>query len=293
MSVSSGAAELRAFECTVPGKWVLAGEHSVLRGATAVAMPHPSASLTLRFAPDPSLGRLIVEPVSAQRIIDEILLSLSNGVVAGGLRIPSGRLRLESTIPVGAGLGSSAALCVAITRWVAPALGLPQDEWFGFARRLEDRFHGRSSGMDVAATSSGEAIRFSMEEGPSPIGVRRLPMFTFHDTRERARTSDCIQRVQAYLASAPVESAETDQRMNAAGREATQGLIAYDRGLTEEGLTHLARAMDLAQDCYRRWGLLPARAETIESELRAQGALAVKLTGAGGGGFLVALWKAP
>ena len=37
------------FSTRIPGKWVLAGEHSVLRGASAIALPHPEFSLAFDF----------------------------------------------------------------------------------------------------------------------------------------------------------------------------------------------------------------------------------------------------
>ena len=178
------------FKCEIPGKWVLAGEHAVLRGATAVAMPHPSAKLSLEFSPgepDAKEGDLKILPASARGILKDLLqVALEKVVTQYGS--PQGTLTIESTIPFGSGLGSSAALCVAYTRWLSEKLGLKEKDHFEFARQLENRFHGKSSGMDVAATCTGEPISFSMEKGAHPIGVRQIPRFTFHDTGDRART---------------------------------------------------------------------------------------------------------
>ena len=53
----------------------------------------------------------------------------------------------------------------------------------------------------------------------------------------------------------------------------------------------VARAMTLGQECYEQWGLVPEEADQIIKKLKSEGALAVKMTGAGDGGFVVALWK--
>ena len=39
------------FQTTFPAKWVLTGEHAVLRGVIAIALPHPRFHLRLRFEP--------------------------------------------------------------------------------------------------------------------------------------------------------------------------------------------------------------------------------------------------
>lgn len=282
---------LRAFRCRIPGKWVLTGEHSVLRGATAVAMPHPDAYLDLAFEPS-THNDLEIEPPRARTVIVEMLQSIAKQVP--DFDWPRGRLHIESTIPVGAGLGSSAALCVAMTRWLSQSLKLPDAQFLEFARKLENRFHGKSSGMDIAATSSGEPIAFSMSAGAEPLSVAKLPRFTFHDTGDRARTADCIARVEKFRQENPGEASVTDQLMSQAGQKGIEGLRRFSSGEAhdvKEGLKLVAQAMTDAQACFEKWRLVPASAQALIEKLMRQGALATKLTGAGGGGFVVALWE--
>jgi mevalonate kinase len=283
-----------AFRTTVPGKWVLAGEHAVLRGATAIALPHPEFRLELVF--EPGRGALDVEPAAARPVIDELLLSVRDGWEADAghegrsFPGPEGRLRLHSTIPIGAGLGSSAALCVALSRWLADPLGIPPERRAEFARTLEHRFHGRSSGMDVAAVSAGEPISFVQDRGAERLRVRNLPRFTFHDTGLRTRTSECVYRVERFRERDPLAALRADESMGAASRLAMEGLMSYDRGDRDEGLAKLAEAMRRGQECFLAWELLPGEAKRLAEDLVRRGALAAKLTGAGGGGFVVALW---
>jgi mevalonate kinase len=274
----------RTFETQVSGKWVLAGEHSVLRGQMAVALPHPELGLEICF--EPSGGPLSVDPAEALPLIEEMLGALPG--LAG--QLPSGRLRIASTLPVGAGLGSSAALSIALTRWLAEPLRVPQSEWLDFATRLENRFHGKSSGMDVAAILAGGPIRFFKGQPAQPIRVSRLPRFTFHDTGKRASTSQCVAKVQDFTQVQPTDARRIDEWMGQAARLAALGLEKYGAGDTGPGLDSLAEAMRLSSRCFEAWGLMPPEAMQIHQQLLAQGALAAKLTGAGGGGFVVALW---
>lgn len=275
----SGLASAESFEVWVPGKWVLAGEHAVLRGVPAVALPHPELGLTLRFRAGGAA--LEVEPPAAGRTISDLLAIAERAP-------PSGTLTIESTIPAGAGLGSSAALCVAISRW----LGVAPESEVAFATRLEDRFHGQSSGMDVAAISRGQPIRFTRGGQIEPIACARLPRFSFHDSGLRSETREAIRKVESLRAQDPARARQVDGLMHQASTLAEQGLKLYSAGDAEGGLQLIARAMDASYDCFERWRLNPEPARQLRRELIAQGARSVKLTGAGDGGFVVAVWGA-
>jgi len=279
-----------AFETRVPGKWVLAGEHSVLRGSTAVAMPHPEFGLTLRY--EPGTFQLEILPEKARPVVLELLNSIKDDLESKdrSFTLPSGRISVESSIPNGAGLGSSAALCVAIARWLRESLGFADSELFEFARSLEHRFHGRSSGMDIAVASQGCPISFAMNRGAEALKIKKIPNFTFHDTGLRARTSDCVIKVEVFREETPFLGMKADEAMGVAARKAIEGLVAYDVGNTEAGLDLIAYAIKQAQECFYTWQLVPEQGKRLEESLLRQGALACKMTGAGGGGFIVALW---
>jgi mevalonate kinase len=289
-----------AFETSVPGKWVLTGEHAVLRGSTAVALPHPEYLLKLSFKPsDQPSARpsnrpaFQVIPSSLEPVVVSILQSLN-------VEQPVGTLEISGNIPMGAGMGSSAALCVALTRWLAPKLSLSPFRERDFATELEHHFHGKSSGMDVATVMSTSPIAFSMKKGPVALNVSRLPRFTFHDTGLRASTRECVLKVQLFVDAKPTLAARFDDQMSRASVSVVEALGAYDRAVAESlqppfsmkelAATQIARAMNDAHQCFVEWGLVPEQAMKLRDELIAQGALGAKLTGAGGGGFVVAIW---
>jgi mevalonate kinase len=285
-----------AFQTRVSGKWVLAGEHAVLKGAAAIAIPHPEFGMELKFTPSYQ-NDLEIEPQWAQTVIPEILHAIQAEENSAGrpFHMPQGRLEIHSTIPLGAGLGSSAALCVALGHWLSPLLKLETPAQLqDFATRLEHRFHGRSSGMDVAVIVAGQPISFTMKgsekAGPQVIGVTKLPKFTFHDTGLRARTSECVAKVEAFRQSNPALGAKLDEQMSAASKMALEGLIQYDSSPSQQALEVVAHAMRNAQECYESWQLVPAEARALQEKLLSEGALATKITGAGDGGMLVALW---
>lgn len=280
------------FQIQVPAKWILAGEHAVLRGATAVALPHPEMQLEIRFDPQGSCGGLKVSPQEGSQEILDLISAIRDRWESEDRVFPKleGHLEVKSSIPIGAGLGSSAALCVAISRWLSEPLGISKKDLFEFAIQLEHRFHGRSSGLDIAVISAREPISFVANRGARPLGIRKIPRFTFHDTELRARTSECVIRVEKLREEDPALAMRLDEAMSAASRFALEGLVLYDSGSQTQGLEQVKRGMMQAQECFRSWQLVPGAAHRMERKLLAEGALAVKLTGAGGGGFLVALW---
>jgi mevalonate kinase len=205
---------------------------------------------------------------------------------------PFGTLLIRSTIPIGAGLGSSAALCVAIVSWLAQPFGIHQEDLMRFATQLEHRFHGKSSGMDVAVIAADEPITFTMQGGLQRLGVQKLPRFTLHDTGLRSRTSDCIVQVDDFRKKHQTAAVVLDEQMAQASRLAQKGLMEFSAGHEVDGLSFIVHAMQSAQRCFAEWGLLPEPVRLLEQQLLQKGARAVKLTGAGGGGMVVALWDA-
>ncbi len=268
-----------SFETAVPGKWVLSGEHAVLKGATALALPHPEFRLRLKFAP--AAGSFVVNPAEAQPIVADVLAAI-------GVAEPDGRLEIDSTIPTGAGLGSSAALCVALTRWIAPSLGVAPEGFREFATRLEDRFHGKSSGMDVAVAQEGSPILYRMGHPIERLAFTKLPHFTFHDTGLRAKTQECVAQVERFRVENPQRGRALDAQMGEATQVILRGIAEFQRD--SGSLSQIAQGMTLGSACFDEWGLKPSAISELERRLRLEGALATKLTGAGGGGMVVALW---
>jgi len=283
------------FKTCLPGKWVLVGEHTVMRGGMAIVFPFPEVSLCLDFVPQRT-KRLKVSPPDAEPVIHE-LLGIYEGWRSrnGGFSWPTGRLTIQSDIPQGAGLGSSAALCSAVARWIASATGLPANELTDIARSLETRFHGNSSGMDVAAVLANAPIVFEKGCPPRILKLERIPHFTLHDTGLRSNTSECISQVKTFVTGNPDRAAAVDRAMDAASYKALKGLLTYSRGEEQAGLEAIAEGMRIALDCFSdsAWNLIPEAEERLIRSLLADGALAAKPTGAGGGGMALALWERP
>jgi mevalonate kinase len=286
-------------QISVHGKWVLTGEHAVMRGQTAIVLPYPDSELTLEYHPQ-LWDDLKVSPSQAQSTVDALLALVSavrteTATSHEGGRAPllRGSLTIESTIPQGAGFGSSAALCVALARLLKLAYGWSDSETNDWAVQFENHFHGKSSGMDVAAVQAGAPILYSIHKKALPLRLRVSPYFTFHDTGLRSSTKECVAQVASIIASDPKRGEWLDEKMGSATRTAMDGLTLFSQGRHRDGVLRIASGMKQAHSCFVDWDLCPEVIQTQIDGLLAKGALAAKMTGSGRGGFIVALWPEP
>lgn len=279
---------MNPYRIEVPAKWVLTGEHSVLRGRQAIAFPHPSMRFSLSYNPNGE-SEISANPFQSQI---RLLLGRASEFLKIPLTIDESRIELQSQIPIGAGLGSSAALCVALSKFVLAQAGKTEDLLVPLATHLEHFYHGKSSGMDISAIAAGShPILYSMDQGSkliAPIGS--LPRFELYDSGKRGSTKECVQKVKHWQQTMPHLKDHFDDQMEESTRIAHEALLSFSQS-PRESEDRLAEAMKMAQHCFETWGLVTPELIEQKHELLKQGALAVKLTGAGLGGFWVALWR--
>ena len=111
----------------------------------------------------------------------------------------------------------------------------------------------------------------------------------------RASPLEISRRVELLREEDPVSAIRADELMGRASRQILEGLSRFDRaggatGGDGEALRLVADGMKSAHEAFLVWSLVPGKVQRELEDLQRRGALAVKLTGAGGGGFLVALW---
>jgi mevalonate kinase len=284
------------FSCRSYGKWILAGEHAVLRGVPALVFPIRSRYLDLRFiqSPGPLELNLAGDHGSELQLLFWGVLEKAcemKNITRSDLE---GKVLITSSIPVGAGMGASAALCVAVTRWLGFLGHVADFEYYEFARSLENLFHGESSGVDIAVALSGEGLRFVRDGQRLPLNIAWQPHWYISYTGERGVTVDAVRKVKDLIARDSSLGAGIDQQMSQAVAIAENSLNDSDvLHSPAERLKILAEAINLAGQCFEKWNLNEGLTARHIQWLRDQGALAVKPTGSGGGGYVLSLWQAP
>ncbi len=279
------------FECRSYGKWILAGEHAVLRGCPALVFPFKSHSMDLYY-------RKTSEDLSIQflgdsgRDLNLLFWGLLQNVLDKVGRSRSdlkGEMKISSQIPLGAGLGASAALCVAIARWCEHLGWIEQSKTYEFARSLEDFFHGESSGVDIAVALSGAGLKFTRDGERSNLTSKWEPQFYLSYSGKRGVTSECVKKVQALIESDPGLGQSLDLQMKKAVELAEKALSSSEK----EGLQDLIESMNLSRNCFESWGLTEGELDSHMAQMTEAGAIAVKPTGSGGGGYVLSLWSEP
>ena len=278
--------ESRAF-----GKWILAGEHAVLRGSPALVFPVGSRAMHLRY--EESSAPLTADFTGAngselqllfwgvfERAIEKI------GVNHDKIK---GRITIESSIPVGGGLGASAALCVNFSRWLSQLGQVNSSDLYEFSRQLENLFHGESSGVDIAVALSGEGLHFERSGHRAPVAMKWRPHWYLSYSGKRGVTAECVSRVKKLWEQDAGLGARIDQDMREAVQLAEQALASDG----PNALSSLANAIRLAGSCFQRWGLAGGEMALHLESLMKAGAIAVKPTGSGDGGFALSLWDSP
>jgi mevalonate kinase len=269
------------------GKVILVGEHAVVhghpalagslrRGVTCTAQEAPSGEGSTLFAPAWSLSVHSAD----QNPVAEALRRVLDGCGAAGRCF---HFEVDADLPVAAGLGSSAALSVALTRSAAAALArtLDIEAIERIAGSAEECFHAKPSGIDVALACRGGVGLYRRGGGLAPIHCAPVSIVVGLSGEPR-RTADMVAKVSAALTQNP---AQTGKTLAALGEAAESGA----RALETNDLERLAEAMASAQEGLAVLGLSTPRIDELIRLAQTNGALAAKLTGAGGGGAVIAL----
>jgi mevalonate kinase len=284
-----------AISATAPGKTILFGEHAVVYGRPAIAAPvsQVHARAIVSANPRGASGAVLVQApdVGLEAYLDELAEDQPLGQAIRGTlealgvsRLPACTVRINSTIPVAAGLGSGAAVSVAIIRAVANFAGaaLPDETVSALAYQVDRLYHGTPSGIDNTVITYARPVYFVRGQ---PIQMLRLPApFTvvIGDTGVQSPTSAAVADVRnAWQADA----GRFEELFDEVGYIAEAARQAIEGGRPEE----LGELMDENHALLYDMGVSSPELEHLVWAARVAGAQGAKLCGGGRGGNMIAL----
>ena len=278
------------------GKWILSGEHTVLRGGKAVLFPLKQFYFEVSYKEKHHFFQKLKNNfyVHFSSSFQEEYHSQYIHVIKTALKLVEksnirGQFNLDCTIPFSAGLGSSAAFCVSLVKIFFQLGWVKEEDLLKLSLELEHEFHGKSSGADIQVIYNEKPIVFKNFNNTAVLKPKWEPYFYLYDTGVRAKTQKCIQKVNEFINKNPERGKELDQQIQQSVDLCIQALNQDQK----QGELLLKTAMDQALECFMEWGLCEGKILEWVRKLKEQGALAVKPTGSGGGGFVVSLWEQP
>lgn len=266
-------------------KVILCGEHSVLRGGAAVVAPLKTKSLDFEIEHSDFYELNYTDETAPYEILIEGTLEKALKVLGKNKEDLKVKILLKTLVPLGRGLGGSAALSVFVSRVMKFLSFIEEERIFSFSVELENMFHGESSGVDIAGCLSESLHLYVRGEALKKLkpNISNL-IFGLVDTGDSGDTEECIERVLKLKKENKNLFYELDSNMDEASKMMAKAL--------ENGETDLlVKSFDLANSVFESWGLVTPSMKELTKDLKDKGALAVKPTGSGMGGYVLSIWN--
>lgn len=297
--------EPKSITARAPAKLIISGEHAVLYGQPALAMAvnrytdttttwHESQDihfklLNLAYAKSHTLQTLrklasnlqdeynnfLAGKCSIRTVLKKpfelLQYSVSNFLDYLNVQLPQGmEIAVESSIPMGCGMGSSAAALMstvhALTNFLQ--LNLQRADYLPFGKQMENLQHGKSSGVDLHLVTYGGCVRFQhgiTQARPIPS----LPMYIINTGTPASSTGECVNGVEQIFNSDPSLARE----FGTVTDKIDQALIKNDGIALRDGVKQNHRLL-------QRIGVVPQKVANLINAIEQNGG-AAKICGAG------------
>lgn len=274
------------------GKIILFGEHAVVHGQPAIAVPLTSIRAEAEVYPGAGDYRVVLPELGREFRFLQPHEGSENGLIVTSRMVleklgqpePNLMLSLRSTIPQKSGFGSGAAVSAAIGRALSAALGMPlsDDELNNIVYEVEKMHHGTPSGIDNTVICyekpiyfvRGQQIEFIKIARPIHLLVANLP----HSTPTKVTVSD----VRFLYEKHPRRVGRIFNRIGNISRDARQAIEAGNvdaLGPMMNENHRLLKRLTVSDEVMDRLCRLALRA----------GARGAKMSGGGRGGNIIVL----
>lgn len=287
-----------------PGKLILTGEHAVVYGNPAIAMAvnrYASAHITRESASDVSFDfsdlayrsrltlaglqdlknrikrkyhRFIRGEYTIRQVLHKPfeLAQVAMGLISESLNLslPHGvNVQVKSDIPMGCGMGSSAATILAVMQAISNYLNVPisQETLFKLALEAENLQHGHSSGLDLHVAQRGGCLYLEgnhVQSRPVPT----MEMYLINTGTPQSSTGECVTHVSSHFKS---------KQLN---EDFASVAKAMDQALNTRAVAPFQDTIRANHQLLTTIGVVPGKVNQFVSELEQQG-MAAKICGAG------------
>ena len=277
---------------SAPGKIILFGEHAVVYGRPALAVPVTQVQVDVEVkdsslagiwinAPDVHLHAELNTLPSDHPIASVIHNFLFLSRVA---QFPHLKIKITSTIPVASGLGSGAAVTVALVRALSSHLNHPMtdDAVNAFAYEIEKLYHGTPSGIDNTVVTYAKPVYFIKRQPIEMFKVGKPFTIVIGDTGIPAPTKESVADVRKLWT-------DNTKRFEVIFDEVADISFAARRVIEEGSIEMLGTLMDENHALLQEMTVSSPELDRLVSAARKAGASGAKLSGGGRGGNMIAL----
>ncbi|MBN1139972.1 MAG: mevalonate kinase [Anaerolineae bacterium] len=276
-----------------PGKVILCGEHAVVYGRPAIAVPVTEVQAQAAVEPARDGRGVVVDAPDLNRRLavgqaddgDPLARIVRLALQAIGVQgEPDLTITVTSTVPIARGMGSGAAVSTAIVRALAGHYG----RWFS-SRDISDLvyqteliYHGTPSGIDNTVVAFEKPVYFVKDVSCEIFWVGRSFLLAVADTGIESPTRKVVGDLRRrYRANPDWYEPLFDQ----VGRIAAEARAVIERG----ELGALGPLLDENHALLQAMGVSSPELDRLVVAAREGGALGAKLSGAGWGGNMIAL----
>ncbi|MXZ20705.1 MAG: mevalonate kinase [Caldilineaceae bacterium SB0665_bin_25] len=280
---------------SAPGKAILFGEHAVVYGRAAIAVPVAKVKATAAVTDAPAgSGCTIAAPDVGARVHlstpneDPLALAVRLAIEEAGIEEePDWQITVRSDIPIAGGMGSGAAVSAALVKAVfahrkLPAHRRPKAETVNrIVYAVEKLHHANPSGIDNTVVVSQQPVRFVRGQPPQRFDIARPFHLVIADTGIASSTAAVVSDVRRAWEQ---DTDRYEAIFDGIGEIAETARRAIESGNVDA----LGPLMKENHRLLRKLNVSSGELERLIAIAEEAGAAGAKLSGAGRGGNLIA-----